>query len=182
LKRYNSAVRPILLFLLAIAHAAASDYCKIVVRDAETGRGVPLVELRTTNELTFYTDSNGIVAFNEPGLMDRDVYFQIASPGYLAFGRVLKTVRGAAVPLTIKRINIAERLYRITGQGIYRDSILTGEPAPLKQPVLNAQVMGQDTVKAVPYRGQIYWFYGDTNQVAGPLGHFGTAGAVSDFP
>src|SRR5215471_4700591 len=182
LKRYNSAVRPILLFLLAIAHAAASDYCKIVVRDAETGRGVPLVELRTTNELTFYTDSNGIVAFNEPGLMDRDVYFQIASPGYLAFGRVLKTVRGAAVPLTIKRINIAERLYRITGQGIYRDSILTGEPAPLKQPVLNAQVMGQDTVKAVLYRGQIYWFYGDTNQVAEPLGHFGTAGAVSDLP
>jgi len=80
---------PIVLFVLAIAQAAPSDYCKIVVRDAETGRGVPLVELRTTNELIFYTDSNGIVAFNEPGLMDRDVYFQIASPGYQGFGRTV---------------------------------------------------------------------------------------------
>lgn len=175
-------MRPILLLLFALAHVSASDYCKIVVRDAQTGRGVPMVELRTTNERSFYTDSNGIVAFNEPGLMDRDVYFRIASPGYLAFGQVLKTVRGATVPLRIWRINIAERLYRITGQGIYRDSILTGEPTPLKKPVLNADVMGQDTVKAVPYRGKIYWFYGDTNQVAGPLGHFGTAGAVSDLP
>jgi hypothetical protein len=38
--------------------------------------------------------------------MDRDVYFQIASPGYQGFGRTLKTVRGAAIILTINRINI----------------------------------------------------------------------------
>ena len=30
--------------------------------DADTGRGVPLVELKTVNAETFYTDSNGIVA------------------------------------------------------------------------------------------------------------------------
>ncbi len=42
----------------------------------------PLVELRTVNQIRYYTDSNGIVAFDEPGLMNRKVFFSIASHGY----------------------------------------------------------------------------------------------------
>ena len=59
-----------------------SRYFAIEVVDRQTGRGVPLVELKTTNQLRYITDSHGIVAFLEPGLMDREVFFHIASHGY----------------------------------------------------------------------------------------------------
>ena len=34
-----------------------------------------LVELRTVNQIRYVTDSNGIVAFDEPGLFNRKVFF-----------------------------------------------------------------------------------------------------------
>ncbi len=34
--------------------------------DEKTGRGVPLVELKTNNKISYYTDNNGIIAFYEP--------------------------------------------------------------------------------------------------------------------
>ena len=46
----------------------------------------------------------------------------------------------------IRRLNIARRLYRVTGGGIYRDSVLTGDPVPIREPLLNGQVLGQDSV------------------------------------
>jgi NAD(P)-dependent dehydrogenase (short-subunit alcohol dehydrogenase family) len=53
---------------LILAPTDSGDYFKITVVDEETGRGVPLVELKTTNDVRYYTDSNGIIAFFEPGL------------------------------------------------------------------------------------------------------------------
>ena len=41
---------------------------RIHVVEEGTGRGVPLVELKTVNQIRYVTDSNGIVAFDEPGL------------------------------------------------------------------------------------------------------------------
>ena len=52
--------------------------------DAATGRGVPLVELQTVNSLKLVTDNAGRVAFHEPGLMGREVYFSVHSHGYEA--------------------------------------------------------------------------------------------------
>src|SRR5690349_19769831 len=72
-------------FLIAASGTAKeeqSPYFAITVVDDQTGRGVPLVELRTVSEMKFYTDSNGVVAFNEPGLMDRAVFFHVKSHGY----------------------------------------------------------------------------------------------------
>ena len=142
------------------------------------------MELRTTNAITCWTDSNGIVAWNEPGLMDRNVYFTIQSPGYTftGGGRTLKVARGGRAELKIKRLNVAERLYRVTGQGIYRDSLLTGYPAPIRAPALNGMVMGQDTVRAAIYRGKLFWLWGDTNRPDGPLGNFNTTAATSELP
>src|SRR5690242_4420866 len=65
----------------AAAAGAAAPF-GIEVVDADTGRGVPLVELRTTNDICFYTDSSGLVAFREPGLMGTRVHFTVSSPGY----------------------------------------------------------------------------------------------------
>jgi hypothetical protein len=171
-------------------NSSAGNPCfAIEVVDRQTGRGVPLVELRTVNNIRLYTDSNGIVAFNEPGLMDTDVFFFVESHGYEfpkdGFGyrgTRLRTTRGGSAVIKIDRINVAERLYRVTGQGIYRDSVLTGRAAPLEAPVLNGQVMGQDSVDTCIYRGQLYWFWGDTGRPSYPLGHFALAAAVSDLP
>jgi hypothetical protein len=169
--------------------AATNEHFAIQVVDDETGRGVPLVSLRTVNKAEWWTDSSGIIAFDEPGLMNLDVFFHINSPGYEypkdMFGNrgvKLKPAQGGSATIKIKRLNIAERLYRITGQGIYRDSVLLGRPVPLKQPLLNGQVMGQDTVIATPYRGKIYWFWGDTDPASYPLGNFGACGATSELP
>jgi hypothetical protein len=74
---------------------------------------------------------------------------------------------------------IAERLYRLTGEGIYRDSVIAGLPVPAREPLLNAQVLGQDTVSAAVYRGRIFWIWGDT--VGPAYWNFSVAGATSDL-
>ncbi|MCZ6781238.1 MAG: hypothetical protein O7C73_06315 [Nitrospirae bacterium] len=180
----------LLMFLVSINAASdPSDYFKITVVDEETGRGVPLVELKTTSGVRYYTDSNGIVALDDPGLMDQQVYFHIKSHGYEfpedGFGnrgKTLKVTKGGSALLRIKRINVAERLYRITGEGIYHHSVLVGHPVPIRHPVLNGQVMGQDAALAIPYRGKLYWFWGDTDRPSYPLGNFGASGATSEWP
>ena len=174
---------------LRAAEAAANPYFVIQVVDEATHRGVPLVELETVHHLTHVTDSAGIIAFLEPGLMDREVYFQVRSHGYDypidAFGfRGLKLTphAGARATITISRRNVAERLYRLTGAGIYHASVLAGLTVPLKQPVLNAEVLGQDTVIVTPYRGKLYWYWGDTDRASYPLGNFAVTGATSELP
>jgi hypothetical protein len=150
---------------------------------------VPLVELRTVNEITHVTDSNGVAAFAEPGLMDMDVFCHVRSHGYdfpkdgfgIA-GKALRTTPGGTAELKVTRRNIAERLYRITGQGIYRDSLLAGRKVPTEKPVLNGLVLGQDSVQSVIYRGKAHWFWGDTNRPSYPLGNFHTPGATSLLP
>ena len=181
----------LLLHLCTTTLLAAADrpVFKIKVVDAQTGRGVPMVELETVNNIKYYTDSNGIAAFDEPGLMGQQVFFYARSHGYEfrkdGFGYAgtrLNVQAGGSAQIKIDRVNIAERLYRITGGGIYRDSLLAGEPIPIREPLLNGQVFGQDSVMVVKYRGRLYWFWGDTNRPKYPLGHFQTSGATSDLP
>jgi hypothetical protein len=168
---------------------AANRYFTIRVVDRQTQRGIPLVELRTVNSIRYCTDSQGIIAFDEPGLMNRDVFFFVESHGYTfpkdgfgMQGRRLKTRPGHTEVLEVDRLNLAERLYRITGQGVYRDSLLVGLPVPVKYPALNGQVMGQDSVFTCLYQGRLFWFWGDTNRPSYPLGNFAMSGAVSALP
>jgi hypothetical protein len=178
-----------LLFLLTLPAFAAQQPFEIRVVDSATGRGVPLVELRTTAKTLHVTDNAGRIAFLEPGLMDQRVFFHISSHGY-RMARDQFGYRGAAIDIApggkanieIERVNIAERLYRITGAGLYRDTILLGHEAPLENPLLNGNVTGQDSVQATPYNGRIYWFWGDTDQPRYPLGNFRTSGATSPLP
>lgn len=178
-----------LAFVLAPRAGAQAKPFAIQVIDGQTGRGVPLVELRMVDNVRFYTDSAGLIAIADPTLLDRRIFFHVSSDGYEfpadGFG-----IRGVAIDLKpggesklkIKRLNIAERLYRITGEGIYRDSVLLGRPVPVREPISNAQVAGQDSCQAAVYGGTIHWFWGDTNRLSYPLGHFGTSGATSSLP
>jgi hypothetical protein len=172
--------------LCASAAGQAPAYFGIHVLDEQTGRGVPLVELTTTYNGRYITDSAGWVAFHEPGLMGQEVFFLVRSHGYEypADGFGYRGVRlrpeaGKTAEIRIKRINIAERLYRLTGAGVYRDSVLLGRPAPTSRPVLNGLVTGQDSVINAIYRGRLYWFWGDTGWPAYPLGNFRAPGATS---
>lgn len=187
---YSSiAVFSIYIAIPCPVESSETQYFMIQVVDEDTNRGVPLVELKTVNEIVYYTDSRGIVAFYEPGLMNQDVFFHVQSHGYSfptdGFGmrgiRLLTKPGGESI-IKINRINLSERLYRITGQGIYRDSALLGFNAPIREPVINGKVMGQDSTFAIPYRGKIYWFWGDTSRPSYPLGNFRMSGAVSKLP
>ncbi len=170
-------------FVLVVAMAtslSAANYA-IQVVDASTGRGVPLVNLTPKAGTTLVTDSNGFAAFNQTSLMNQSVPFSISSYGYTGFNTTLQTTAGGSAQLSIDRTNIAERLYRLTGAGIYQDSVSVGAPVPIAQPLINANVAGQDSVQAVVYNGQVYWFFGDTLYASGG-GDFRTAGARSQLP
>lgn len=176
------------LLTLAVPTASPRPFALRVVDD-QTGRGVPLIELRTVHGIRLWTDSNGLAAFAEPGLMGRDVFFHVSGHGYEfpkdGFGyrgKIVRVTEGGSVTLKIRRVNLAERLYRVTGGGIYRDSVLLGTKTPLKEPVLNGQVVGCDSVMSVPYRGKLYWFWGDTLRPGYPLGNFHVPGATSEMP
>lgn len=179
----------LLLPVLSRGAVAPSDYFGIEVVDEQTERGVPMVELQTTSGVRYYTDSNGLVAFFEPGLMNHRVWFGISAHGYEfpkdGFGNrgvTLETKPGTIRQLKIKRINIAERLYRITGQGIYRDTVLLGRKAPIAEALLNAQVTGQDGILTAIYREKLYWFYGDTSRLSYALGNYSMSGATTELP
>ena len=182
---------PLLLIALAsVARATPREYFAIHVVDAQTGRGVPLACLRTTFHAEYVTDSNGYVAFLEPGLMDgREVWFDIASYGYEspsgAFGCkgvAFKPTPGGIAEIKLKRLMIAERLYRLTGYGIYRDTVLLGKTPPIREPLLNALVTGQDSVQTAIYRNRMLWFWQDTDRLGFALGCFSMTGATSALP
>ena len=177
-----------LIFATSCALAEDKPFCVEIVDEA-TGRGVPLVELETMDNQLYVTDSAGRVAFHEPGQMGIPVWFSMRSHGYEfptdgfgMTGQRFTTLPGGQAVMKIKRLNIAERLCRLTGQGIYRDSVLLGEKVPLAEPLTDGGVVGQDSVQSVVYRGRIFWLWGDTMRLSYPLGNFRTVCAWSDLP
>ena len=183
----------VLVFWLACQAIAQSaeqtGVFKIRVVDDQTGRGVPLVELKSVTNQRFFTDSAGLVAIREPELFGQTVFFHVSSHGYEfpkdGFGyrgKQIEVKPNGEATLKIKRLNIAERLYRVTGAGIYSDSVLLGEQSPIEEPLLNAQVSGSDSVVTAIYHRKLHWFWGDTNRPKYPLGLFDVPGATSNLP
>ncbi len=169
------------LFIIIFAtssFASSNPYFGIRIVDRETHEGVPLVQLRTSNYVVNYTDSQGYVAFLESGMMNRDVWFSIMTDGYtFSEGRVcqpstfhpcdsgmkLHTTPGKIVTLYVDRTQLAERVFRLTGQGLYRDSLLLNVPAPIDDASTDTNLItGQDTLMPIKYKGLNYWFFGDT--------------------
>ena len=166
-----------------------SDFFEIQVLDEQTGRGIPLVELVTVDEVRRVTDNAGRIAYFEPGHAGRTIFFCIKAQGYRVpkdgFGMAglrFKIEPGERAEIKLKRENLAERLYRSTGEGLYRDSVLLGHETPIAHPLGAGRVAGQDGVMVARYRGRLHWFWGDTWRLSYPLGLFRTAGAVSDLP
>lgn len=165
-------------------------YYAIRIIDAVTNRGVPLVYLRTTYKGIYMTDSAGYVAFNEPGLMTGDpIWVTVSSygfespTGFLGVpGMQINPKPAKSIEIKLTRTQVAERLYRLTGYGIYRDSVLLGKPVPMEHPVLNAKVAGSDTIQCAKFKGKLLWMWQDTDQMAFQLGNFAMTGAWTDLP
>ena len=178
-----------LLFLTLVSCQDQSVYYGIKIIDQETKRGVPMVELKTLNSIVYHTDNSGYVAFHEPELMNQLLYFEIKSPGYHypideagRPGISLKVTAGLDTVIEVRRINIAERLYRITGSGktVYQDALFPKTKPSSKSP--KAGVLGQDSNLAAPYQGKIFWAWGDTFLPNRYHGNFSVAAAWTSDP
>lgn len=162
----------------------------IQVVDEATQRGVPLVELETISHVRFWTDSDGWIAINDADLLGKKVWFAVRSHGYEAAkdgfgmqGQAFQLEPGGQGTLKLKRINLAERLYRATGSGIYRDSVLLDRKPPIAHPLGAAGVVGCDSVMAAIYQGKCFWFWGDTSRAEYPLAaNFHISGATTSLP
>jgi hypothetical protein len=191
LKRTIFHLASICLFSLLTACATLETrYFKVHFIDDQTGRGIPLVEIESTNAVRYISDSAGWVAIRPSDLDAESLYFSVQSHGYELKeeqngfrGMTIRPIAGASKVVAMRRINIAERLYRITGEGIYHDSRLLGIAPPLPYPdQLPGGVFGQDSARNAIYNGQLYWFWGDTHRADGRLGNFKVSGAVSKLP
>ncbi len=168
------------------SNGIASDVFVIEVVDQDSQRGVPLVELETIAHHRFVTDSAGRAAIAEPDLVGRKNYFYVRSHGYdfakdgFGYaGQSIDVVPGQKVTLMVQRRNLAERLYRLTGSGIYADSIRAGVMATEPGPA--GEVIGCDSVMTAIYNDKLYWFWGDTNRPHYPLGgNFHITGATTN--
>lgn len=152
----------------------------IHVVDETTGAGVPLVELRMIHGMSWISDNHGWIDFHEPGLMDRELAFLVSGPG-IAFPKDgfgyscfrTRSTPGQETTVRVKQTNIATRIGRLTGQGLYRDSELLGKRAPVANGN-SVGLLGQDSVQAVEYQDKIFWLWGDTSIARYPLGNFHT--------
>ena len=165
-----------------------SRYFEIRVIDKATGRGVPLVELVTIDGVRHITDNAGRIAYEEHGHAGQTVFFKVFPQGYRVpkdgfgiEGVRFKIEPGKSGELALERVNLAERLYRSTGQGRYRDTLMLGKEAPIGN-LEQGLVVGQDSVQVARYRDKLYWFWGDTARLSYPLALFRTSGAVTPLP
>ncbi|MCB1706235.1 MAG: hypothetical protein KDI17_15330 [Halioglobus sp.] len=187
---FKSALTLLVWLWLTGCSTAKADYFTLQFVDKETGRGVPLVQVETTNRVRYISDSAGRIAIKSGALGSPAIYFDIRSDGYQLPGNdqgsqgiTVTLAPGKTQTVPLHRINIAQRLYRVTGEGIYYDSQLVGASTPLPyQQRPKGGVFGQDSVANALYNNKLYWFWGDTRRADGPLGNFKVSGAVSPLP
>lgn len=171
------------LTLLAFASSlAAVEPCRIRVVDAENGWPVPLVELRTTHHVSFFTDNAGVVALDLPELMGVETWLHVEADGYeaKADGFGMRGFRFTPEPggehvVKIDRTIVAKRLGRLTGGGIFGESQKLGDHTDWSE----SGILGSDSVQNAVHRGKMYWAWGDTNVPRYPLGLFHMTSATT---
>lgn len=166
------------------SYSAATAPCRIEVVEKESGWPVPLVELRTTHNMSFVSDNAGVVAVNEPELMDREIFFHVEGHGYEApkdglgiRGFRLTPRRGKTLRVEVQRTIIARRLGRVTGAGLFAHSQKLGQRPGWRE----SGIVGCDSVQTAVHRGRHFWLWGDTTLYHYPLGIFHAGGATTDL-
>lgn len=163
--------------------AESPSPCRIEVIEKGSGWPVPLVELRTTHNLSFITDNTGVIAMDALELMGRQTWFTVIGHGYDApkdgFG--FRGVRltpepGKTLRVEVVRSILAKRIGRLTGAGLFAESQKLGEYLDWK----DSGIHGCDSVQNAVHRGRLFWAWGDTNMPNYPLGLFDMSSATTD--
>lgn len=177
-----------LAFLFATVVAAADDdpskrLCRVTIVDAENGWPVPMVELRTTNDIQYVSDNAGVIAIDDAGLMNREVWFHVSGHGYgvpkdrFGYGGVrLMPQPGAALTVEVRRRCIAKRVGRLTGNSLFAESQKLGDEREWR----DGPVFGCDSVLTAVHQGRLFWLWGDTNVASYPLGVFHSSSATTN--
>lgn len=161
---------------------APPGLCRIQVVDRENGWPVPLVELRTVNQQRYVTDNAGVIAFDAPDLMGWLTWFDVIGHGYEVgkdgFG--MRGVRvtpeaGKTLKVEVTRTNIARRIGRLTGAGLYAESQRLGEMQDWQE----QGIVGCDSVQNAVHNGRMFWAWGDTAIPGYPLGVFDMSSATT---
>lgn len=162
--------------------AVGGEPCRIEIVETGSGWPVPMVELRTTHQVRFFSDNAGVIAFDLPELMGRETWFDVIGNGYEVpkdgfdyRGVRLKPEPGKTLRLKVKRIIVAKRLGRITGAGLFTESQKLGRE--LDGP--ESGVVGCDSIQNAVHRGKLFWLWGDTTMANYPLGIFDSASATT---
>ncbi len=160
----------------------AVEPCRIRVIDAENGWPIALVELKTTHNVSFFTDNAGVVAFDLPELMGVETWLSVEADGYeaRADGFGMRGFRFTPTPggqheVKVSRSIVAKRLGRLTGGGIFGESQKLGEHLDWKE----SGILGCDSVQNASHRGRMFWAWGDTNLPRYPLGLFHMTSATT---
>ncbi|HRH98693.1 MAG TPA: hypothetical protein PLB55_22305 [Prosthecobacter sp.] len=162
--------------------AESPSPCRIEVVEKGSGWPVPLVELRTTHNLSFITDNAGVIAMDALELMGRQTWFTVIGHGYDApkdgFG--FRGVRltpepGKTLRVEVVRSILAKRIGRLTGAGLFAESQKFGEHLDWK----DSGIHGCDSVQNAVHRGRLFWAWGDTNMPNYPLGLFDMSSATT---
>ncbi len=171
--------------------SAAKERFLIRVFDATSDRGVPLIELQSPQS-SYVTDSNGLISLDpkaDPALFSGTVFFTVFGHGYQLVDpqsqggvNLSPGANGyAEIEVEQRPDQVAHRLYRITGAGIYRDSVLADIATPLRNPTLQARISGTDWVQSTTYRNNIYRLTADTLSIDGGT-NFRVTGGYSPLP
>ena len=169
-------------FFLLTRLALAVEPCRIEIIDKENGWPVPLVELTSIHETRHVSDNLGLIAIDDPDLLDRELWFYVKGHGYgvakdgFGYEGVRITLKaGGKYRVEVERRNIAKRLGRLTGTGLFAEGEKLGIP-PL-QP--ESGVFGCDSVLMAKHDGKLFWLWGDTNLPGYPLGIFNSSAATT---
>lgn len=162
--------------------AAGVKPCRIEVVDKASGWPVPMVELRTTHNVRFVSDNAGLIAFDLPELMRREMWFTVVGHGYEvpkdgfgSRGVRLTPTPGGRLKVEVTRTIIAKRLGRLTGGGLFAESQALG----LEKELSESGILGCDSVQNAVHGGKLFWGWGDTAVPHYPLGIFHMSSATT---
>ena len=167
---------------LATSEVPAGEPCEIKIVDQSNGWPVPLDQLKTTNEILWVSDNDGVVAIDDPDLMNVPTWFTVQGHGYSVpkdgFGMQgvrLTPTPGGKLKIQVQRELPAKRLGRLTGSGLFAESQKLGQHQDWKE----SGRWGCDTVQTAVHNGKLYWGWGDTTLPGYPLGLFQMTGSNS---